>query len=129
MDPREMDADGRTFTVSGGIMTRAEKGQFFAKAFAEAFEGVFGADEDKAELVDQLVATEHFDADDAGWLEEMAEAQLEFLVASTSGRPAVNPMPGIEIRKTVRANETAVEEPELLPSGHFAMPGIVIGRR
>jgi hypothetical protein len=117
-----------------------EERRFFAKTFADAFERVFGgeeevtvcahgeADEGKQALIDELVATEHFDEDDATWLEDMTEDQLEFLVASCCERAEDYRMPGIPIGKTVRASEMAVEEPRRLPSGHYAMPGIRVGR-
>lgn len=95
---REMDADGRTLTVSS-VLTRVELD----------------------ELIDGLRAAGCTEIDASEELRRIEEAERQ-------QASEVSPMPGIEIRKVVTANEMAVEEPRRLPSGHYAMPGIRVGR-
>jgi hypothetical protein len=115
MEQREMDADGRTLTVSS-IMTRVELDDLIVGLRAAGCTEIDASEElrrieeaERAEII-------------ANALREAAEYRR------LHAEPEDYRMPGIPIGKTLRASEMAVEEPRLLPSGHYAMPGIRVGR-
>lgn len=145
----ERDADGRTFTVSGGVMSRVEldgEGRFFAQTFADAYSRVFGGDgfeeeiitahgdpdDGKQALIDKIIATGHFDASDEAALRAYRVSQLEFIAERASARPKIlrmddYRMPGIEVGRALKKDDVRASE-RLQGGDDWDMPGIEVGK-